>query len=321
MSTPKQPTSRSANQTKALHPNNLHNRPYDFSALVATHPPLARFVARNQHQQLGIDFANPEAVKTLNAALLQHHYHINHWNIPEGALCPPVPGRADYIHYMAQLLNVAAPTIIPAPESPFTMLDIGTGSSGIYPLLATQLYGWRCVASDINRQSLDNVANIIAANPALTSRIALRQQHDKHQFFAGIIQPGEHYDLNVCNPPFHTSEAEALKGSLRKIKNLARNRSGTDKQMSAQAGTLNFGGQAAELWCNGGERLFLKKLIKESHTFAHQCRWFSSLVSKSENVPPLTKQLRKLGASQIKEIPMSQGNKITRVLAWSFTEQ
>ncbi|WP_339899412.1 23S rRNA (adenine(1618)-N(6))-methyltransferase RlmF [uncultured Gilvimarinus sp.] len=309
------------NQTKELHPNNLHNRPYDFTALIAAHPALARFVARNQHQQLTIDFADPEAVKTLNAALLEHHYHIKDWHIPDGALCPPVPGRADYIHYMAQLLNLAASTATPAPASPVTMLDIGTGSSGIYPLLATQLYGWHCVASDINQQSLDNVANIIAANPALKPRIELRHQHDKHQFFAGIIQPGEHYDLSVCNPPFHTSEAEALKGSLRKLKNLARNRSAADEQSSTGATTLNFGGQAAELWCNGGERLFLKKLIKESHTFAEQCRWFSSLVSKSENVPPLTKQLRKLGASQINEIPMTQGKKITRVLAWSFTEQ
>ena len=85
---------------------------------------------------------------------------------------------------------------------------------------------------------------------------------------------------------------------------------------TAQA--LNFGGLDAELWCNGGERLFLKKMIKESQLFADQCRWFTSLVSKIDNIQPSKKLLRKLGATDIREIDMAQGHKITRVLAWTF---
>ena len=318
MSTPRPPTSHraSGDQTKALHPNNLHNRPYDFIALSKAYPALARFVTNNQHGNPSVDFSDPQAVKHLNAALLRHHYHIQQWDIPDGALCPPVPGRVDYIHYMAGLLEGGA-SATRARTDNIALLDIGTGASGIYPLLASQIYGWRCVACDINPRSLDNVATIIAANPALKPLISLRHQADKNQFFAGIIQPGEHYDVSVCNPPFHASAEEALKGSVRKLDNLARSRG----EQTSTTATLNFGGQAAELWCKGGERLFLKKLIKESHTFAGQCRWFSSLVSKSENVKPLTKQLHKLGAKQVKEIPMMQGKKITRILAWSFTEQ
>ncbi|WP_049721243.1 23S rRNA (adenine(1618)-N(6))-methyltransferase RlmF [Gilvimarinus polysaccharolyticus] len=317
MSTPRPPTHANRQHAKSLHRRNLHNQPYDFAALINSHPALAPYVAANQHGNPAINFADAAAVKALNAALLKHHYHIQDWDIPAAALCPPIPGRADYLHYLAELLNVAPPTSVPATESSdITLLDIGTGASGIYPLLASQLYGWTCVATDINTQSLDNVAAILEHNPTLKRRIALRPQSDKNCIFANIILAGEFYDLSVCNPPFHASAEEALKSSLRKQENLARNRG---EQTSNPSG-LNFGGQAAELWCKGGERLFLKKMAKESQTFAHQCRWFSSLVSKSDNIKPLIKLLRKLGALEIKEIPMTQGNKITRVLAWRFIE-
>lgn len=300
-----------------LHPRNLHQQGYDFPALIKSYPLLSSYVKPNAYGNLSIDFANPLAVKTLNAALLKHHYAIADWDIPEGALCPPIPGRADYIHTVAELLGVAAPSdSSPKPQSKIRLLDIGTGANGIYPLLACQLYGWQCVGSDINTQSLNNVAKIIAANPALNTRFTLRHQQDKHAMFNGIIQPDEYFDVSVCNPPFHASEEEALKASQLKLSNLARNRG--EKKTTNQAATLNFGGLEAELWCKGGEQLFLKKLIKESRVFSEQCHWFTSLVSKSDNVKPSIKLIKKLGATDSREIEMKQGNKISRILAWTF---
>nr|WP_265937503.1 RlmF-related methyltransferase [Marinobacter orientalis] len=206
---------------KDLHPRNLHNQGYDFPALVKSHPALAPHVKPNAHGELSIDFADPLAVKTLNAALLNRYYNIVDWDIPEGALCPPIPGRADYIHYMADLLVGAGPGL----EQPgIKLLDIGTGANGIYPLLASQIYGWQCVGSDINTQSLENVAAIIANNPTLEDRVTLRTQDDKNHMFEGIIQAGEFFDVSVCNPPFHASPDEALKGSRLKLNNLARSR-------------------------------------------------------------------------------------------------
>ena len=82
--------------------------------------------------------------------------------------------------------------------------------------------------------------------------------------------------------------------------------------------SLNFGGLESELWCKGGEALFLKKMIKESKQFATQVGWFTSLVSKGDNVKPLMKLINKSGAVEAREIEMVQGNKITRVLAWRF---
>jgi len=269
-------------------------------------------VKPNARGDLSIDFADPLAVKALNAALLNRYYNIADWDIPEGALCPPIPGRADYIHYMADLLELRPGF----EQSGIKLLDIGTGANGIYPLLACQIYGWQCVGSDINSQSLENVATIIANNPTLKERFTLRRQHDKNHMFEGIIQAGEFFDVSVCNPPFHASLDEALKGSQLKRNNLARSRG--EQKAKTQSPALNFGGLGAELWCKGGEQLFLKKLIKESQVYSTQCRWFTSLVSKADNVKPAKKLIRKLGAVDVREIEMKQGNKITRVLAWTF---
>ena len=293
---------------KGLHPKNLHNQGYDFPALVNSYPALSPYVKPNAHGELSINFADPLAVKMLNAALLKRYYNIAGWDIPEGALCPPIPGRADYIHYIADLLGHERHNI--------KLLDIGTGANGIYPLLACQIYGWQCVGSDINPQSLDNIAAIITNNPSLKDRLTLRTQGDKNHIFKGIIQAGEFFNVSVCNPPFHASLDEALKGSQRKLNNLARSRG--EQKAAPQSHTLNFGGMGAELWCKGGEQLFLKKLIRESQIYSTQCRWFSSLVSKMDNVKPAKKLIRKLGAIDIREIEMKQGNKITRILAWTF---
>lgn len=295
---------------KGLHPKNLHKRGYDFAALSLTSPHLTSYLRVNAHQNVSIDFADPAAVKALNSALLQHHYGIAGWDIPKGFLCPPIPGRVDYLHYVADLLAVRA-----QQDTPVRLLDIGTGANGVYALLAIKVYGWQCTASDIDPLAIENVAHVAQANPEVLASLDLRLQTDRSHIFEGIIRAGEHYDVSVCNPPFHASQEEAMKGSQRKLDQLA----GAGRADALQGPPrLNFGGQKAELWCNGGEIRFLRKMLKESKTFASQCRWFTTLVSKSENLRPSMKLLRKLEAVEVREIEMKQGNKITRILAWRF---
>ncbi|PQJ28553.1 23S rRNA (adenine(1618)-N(6))-methyltransferase RlmF [Rubritalea profundi] len=299
-----------------LHPRNLHNEGYDLPGLIVSHPALGGYLETTKHGGESINFANPAAVKALNAVLLKHHYGIMGWDVPEGFLCPPIPGRVDYIHYIADLLrDCGLGGKSRSGGSPVKLLDIGTGANGIYSLLAIQVNGWHCVASDIDPLSLDNVAAIVRRNPSLEAFLELRLQGDKGHIFGGIIQEGERFDVSVCNPPFHASLEEALKGSRKKLANLANNRKESPTKGET---TLNFGGQKAELWCAGGEIRFLKRMMKESKIFAQQCRWFTTLVSKSENLKPSIKLLRKLDATEIKEIEMKQGNKITRILAWTF---
>lgn len=293
-----------------LHPRNRHQGRYDFAALCAVEPRLKAFVIRNPYGKESIDFANPAAVRIFNAALLKQLYGIQYWQLPEGYLCPPVPGRADYIHGLADLLARDNQHSIPQ-GSAFTVLDIGTGASCIYPLLGHHDYGWRFIGSDIDQHALACAAEILSAN-ALDGVIELRLQTDKTAFFKGIVRNHERILCTLCNPPFHSSAAEATRGSARKWRNLGK------QDPTRKLPTLNFGGQSNELWCKGGELSFVRNMIRESKSYAKQVMWFTSLVSKSAHIRLLQRTLKQVGAVDVQVVDMAQGQKQSRFLAWTF---
>lgn len=284
-----------------LHNNNPHKGKYDFRILVDNLPELKLFIVKNPAGEDTIDFSNNQSVVTLNKALIKTYYNVTDWNIPEGFLCPPIPGRADYIHYIADLI---------LKKKNINVLDIGTGANCIYPIIGSQTYGWNYTASDIDPKSIENAQKIINSNENLKNKIKLKLQNNKNHIFIGIIEKKDRFDLTMCNPPFHSSLEEALNANKRKVDNLNK------KNKTIKKG-LNFGGQKAELWCPGGEKLFLKKMAKESAIFANQVNYFTSLVSNKENLKPTIKILEKLGA-KCKILEMTQGQKISRVLAWTF---
>ena len=164
-----------ASPVARLHPRNRHQGRYDFPALVASSPELAAFVARNAHGDESIDFADPVAVKALNRALLKQVYGIGNWDIPPGYLCPPIPGRADYLHCLADLLATDNGGEIPR-GSVVRALDIGVGANCVYPLIGHAEYGWRFVGTDVDRGALTCAQAIIDANPGLAQAITLRRQ-------------------------------------------------------------------------------------------------------------------------------------------------
>jgi len=297
-----------------LHPRNPHSGRYDLAALSKTTPALSSFLKKNPKGDNTIDFADPVAVKTLNAALLKQHYQIGFWDIPKDYLCPPIPGRADYIHYLADLLASSNNGNIPEGKQVHG-LDIGTGANLIYPLLATKSYGWKMTGSEIEPSSLASANAILKAN-RLEKSIQLVKQDNKNQILKGVIKGSDQYHFTLCNPPFHSSAKEAAQGSNRKLNNLKKGSENTSNISKKPA--LNFGGQHNELWCKGGERAFIKQMIKESADYKTQCLWFTSLVAKKDNLPAIKQALKKSGAVFFKEIKMAQGNKISRFIAWTF---
>jgi 23S rRNA (adenine1618-N6)-methyltransferase len=294
-----------------LHPRNLHQGRYDLETLSETLPQLKEFLLINSYGNLTLDFANPHAVKSLNQALLKHFYQVEFWDIPEGFLCPPIPGRADYIHYLADLLSQSNGGKSPKGAK-IKVLDIGTGANLIYPILGNAIYDWRFVGSELNPKAIVSAQEIINYNPAFLDKTELRRQSDSSKIFSNIVQPEDFFDLTMCNPPFHESSQAAQEGSQRKVKNL------TGKVVTKAE--LNFGGQAAELWTEGGELAFIRKMISESLTFKNQVYWFTTLVSKSENLKPIQVLLKKVGVTDFKVVKMVQGNKQSRFVAWTFLQ-
>lgn len=299
-----------------LHPRNKHRERYDFKLLIKACPELARFVSQNAYNDESINFFDPEAVKTLNKALLKHYYGINNWEIPANYLCPPIPGRADYIHHIADLLY-SKPQGRKISGDKITCLDIGVGANCVYPIIGCKEYGWSFIGSDIDPLALKSAEKIIESNSFLKGQIELRLQHNPKNVFQGIIKKDEFIDLSICNPPFHSSQAEAQSGSTRKLKNLKQGKIAPARSLGGKP-VLNFGGKNNELWCEGGEERFVKDMILESKQFSQSCFWFSTLISKQANLNSTYYALEKAEALEVKTIQMGQGNKISRIVAWTF---
>lgn len=297
---------------KTLHERNFHNDRYDFKALIQSEPSLNEFVKPNKYGDLSIDFANPQAVIALNKALLSFFYGIKNWSIPSDYLCPPIPGRSDYIHHIADLLAASNGGKIPKGSN-IKGLDVGIGANCIYPIVGVSVYGWSFTGSDIDEVALKSAQNIIDSNESLKENITVKLQTNSKNIFKNIISKEDKFHFTLCNPPFHKSQKDAIAGNTRKIQNLT-------KQVVSKA-ALNFGGKNNELWCEGGEVAFIKKMIKESKEFSQNCLWFTTLVSRKENLDFIYDALEDIDVLEYKTINMAHGQKISRVLAWTFLTQ
>ena len=180
----------------------------------------------------------------------------------------------------------------------------------MYPLIGNREYGWQFVGADIDALAIENAAQIVKAND-LNNAIELRLQTNPANFFKGMIKADEHFDITLCNPPFHASANEAAAAAQRKKSGL---RSHQDKT------TLNFGGQTHELIYAGGEEDFVCNMVHESKAFAEQVGWFSSLISKEATLPAVYQALRDIGAVNVQTIPMTQGQKKSRLVAWAYAK-
>lgn len=302
-----------ASSPAGLHALNPHRDRYDLGRLVAASAELGRHVRPHPVAGDTVDFTDPAAVLALNRALLRAYHGVSWWELPPGALCPPVPGRADYLCQVKELLEETDGGAAAGADA--LILDIGTGASCIYPILGASLFGWRFVATDAEEASVRWAERVVAENPALAERVVCRWQTDTRKIFAGVVREGERFAASVCNPPFHASREEAEAGTRRKLRNL-----GPKAGRKAPDGSpvLNFGGRGNELWCEGGEAGFVRRMIRESAERPGLCEWFTTLVSKSGRLPELEDELAKVGAKETRVLGMRHGEKFSRVLAWRF---
>jgi len=295
-----------------LHPRNKHRERYDFNQLTVTCPELGKYVKLNPYGDESIDFANPKAVKWLNKALLKQYYGVDYWDIPTGYLCPPIPGRADYIHLAADLLAGSNHGKIPTGFR-IKCMDIGTGASCVFPIIGNKEYGWSFIGSESDPVAIESASKIVNYNANLKRNIILRFQENTKDIFHGIMERTEPIDITICNPPFHASLEEAQEGTLRKLSSL------NHKKITTP--TLNFGGQTTELWCEGGEERFVRDMIRQSKQFGSNCFWFTTQISKQSHLESVYEALKNAGAVEVKTIPMGQGTKVSRIVAWTFLKK
>jgi len=290
-----------------MHLQNPYCIRYDLNRLVKHYPLLQKHIVLNPSGEETIDFLSSTAVYSLNKAMLLADFNLKDYDLPMGYLIPPVPGRLDYLLHMQDFI---LEKLNSSEDTQLRGLDIGAGANGIYCILGAQHFNWEMVGIESNLNAIAIANTNIQKTKELQDKVKILHQKNKSFLFKNIIKADEKFDFLVCNPPFHNSKEEAVKGTLRKLNNLG------DKTKKKKF-SLNFEGQANELWCNGGEILFIKRLIKESAGFKDQIKIFSSLVAKKTSLPTIEKQLNKVKADY-HIVPMALGNKKGRYVIWWF---
>ena len=73
--------------------------------------------------------------------------------LPSDRLCPPVPGRLAYIDWLKTLIDSNTDK---TSNNDVHILDIGVGTSCIYPLLGSAKYKWKFTGNIYYRELTDN---------------------------------------------------------------------------------------------------------------------------------------------------------------------
>jgi 23S rRNA (adenine1618-N6)-methyltransferase len=273
----------------SFHPRNIHSLPYDFDNLVKANPDLVIYIIEKENGEKSINFKKAKQIKALSKALIKKDYQIDAWDFPDIFQCPPIPTRADYIHHLADLLaDLHKEKEIPKGNQ-ITVLNVGSGASCIFPLLAHRSYDWHVIASEADEKAFTSAGQILDNNPKLKKDIEMRHQANSENFFKGICKDDESYELCICHPPFNDS-----------IKN---------PEISVKNPDLSY---------PGGELNFISKMIQESKEFQYRFLYFTTMVAKKDHLKKLTSLLKKEGAKHQQIIEIGTGNKVSRILVWSF---
>lgn len=303
-----------------MHPRNPYStRRVDFANLALRHASLVPYLVPSKGGafEATLNWADPRATVELTKALLWEDFGL-HWDLPKGRLCPTLPSRLNYILSVQDLLGGAPEKGPGAPggrRPDVCGLDIGTGASCIYPLLAYKACGWRMVATDVDDVALVSARNLVERN-ALAEVVDIRDAKSLRRpggrvpaLLSGMVDADDLFDFCMCNPPFFSSSVEAA--------------ADPHPFVTRDAST-------AELVTEGGEVAFVSQLIRESALVSTQVRWFTVLLGRRASVEPLVRMLHhavvpptgaeKLTATAVRTRAIAQGQGARWLLAWSFAD-
>jgi 23S rRNA (adenine1618-N6)-methyltransferase len=299
-----------------MHPRNFFAAANpDFAALAATHPRLLPYLVETKDGRRTIDFASWDATVELNRALLDTFYGVKHWDVPRGHLCPPAANRANYVHWIEDLLELSRPASASASAAgPAVVgLDVGVGASCVYPLIGASLNGWRFVGIDVtdvavasaraNAEANVAIRHLIEIRDARTFSLRRRDSARDGSVILPAIEEDERFAFCMCNPPFFDLD-----------------RSASERRRPNRAS--DFGGSDAETACPGGERAFTARIFEDSLLLRDRVHWYTTMCGKKETVKHLRRALasREARVAAVRTTVFRQGKTARWGVAWSFAE-
>ncbi|KAL2405878.1 Psilocybin synthase [Exophiala dermatitidis] len=305
-------------------PDNIYENDVDFTTLALQYPQFAKKLKPNGQ----LDFSDPESVRQLTKSLLHRDFDLT-IDLPEDRLCPPVPNRFNYILFIQRLLDDTSPDWHEGydPNRTVIGLDIGTGSSAIYPLLACrQRPAWRFLATEIDEKNRTYALQNITAND-FQSRIKLVNTDPTGQTLLPveeIVRMGiERIDIVMTNPPFYPSSSSLLESAHKK----------------SRPPNSSCTGAPIEMITPGGEVAFVSRLIDESYSLSLskarrgtltsvprlRIQWFSSMLGKLSSVSEIVEALKSRDCTNFAVTEFVQGSQAQKkaktrrwCVAWSW---
>ncbi|KAG5884627.1 hypothetical protein JTB14_023821 [Gonioctena quinquepunctata] len=283
---------------KYMHPRNIYKSPPDFKQLALDYPEFRGFVKQDISGKVSVDFKDLKSLRALSCTLLKKDFGLK-VSIPLNKLIPTIPLRLNYILWLEDLLSLTgkAENIIG--------IDIGTGASCIYPLLAAKKNKWSMVATEVDGDSISCARQNIEAN-ALQNLIKIVKV-EKDTLLHGV-ESDEQYDFCMCNPPFFASTQELHPGF-------------NSRSLCRPKPKNSFCASVNEVVVKGGEMDFISKLINESKELGKRVQIYTTMMGHKRTLPQLKKLLREAQVTSFKDTEFCQGNTTRWGLAWTYCEQ
>jgi 23S rRNA (adenine1618-N6)-methyltransferase len=181
-------------------------------------------------------------------------------------------------------------------------IDIGVGSSCIYPLLGcASRPTWHFYGTEVDDTNyIHAVYNV--TNNDLDSRIHLTKTLPEGPLLPLHQMAIKKADFTMCNPPFFGSRAE-MKASL-------------DKNIKPSAVCT---GADVEMIVEGGEVKYVLKMVEESKVLGERVQWYTSQLGKLSTVPIIIEKLKELQCVNW-AMGVLNPNEVTRrwVIGWSW---
>ncbi|KAJ6395722.1 hypothetical protein OIU77_020891 [Salix suchowensis] len=343
---PSKKNKRKRPERPTIHPKNKYSdNPPDFSLLASLYPSLKPFVLYSRDGRPRIDWTDFNSTRELTRVLLLHDHGLNWW-IPDGQLCPTVPNRSNYIHWVEDLLSS---DIIPKNSNNGDIVrgfDIGTGANCIYPLLGASLLGWNFVGSDVTDVALEWAEKNVKGNQQISELIEIRKVTDcqgaisiqdsncgesvncenKMDGNVTVVEEVELLPSSSFDPPLDMNKKYSgpplLLGVVRDGEKFDFCMCNPPFFETMEEAGLNpktsCGGTPEEMVCPGGEKAFITRIIEDSVVLKESFRWFTSMVGRKVNLKFLTSKLREVGVTIVKTTEFVQGQTCRWGLAWSF---
>ncbi|XP_075511289.1 uncharacterized protein LOC142547093 isoform X1 [Primulina tabacum] len=332
---------KSGGETRGSHPRNKYSdNPPDFCSLASLYPSFQPYVFYSREGKPKIDWTDFNATRELTRVLLLHDHGLDWW-IPDGQLCPTVPNRSNYIHWIEDLLasNLVSGTRVDGRVNGF---DIGTGANCIYPLLGASLLGWKFVGSDVTDVAIEWANRNVMNNPHITELIEIRRVECEDDIFDVEELQTKKQHSGECDLNSHDEKALEIVPAPSSVVGKKKGYCGSHVLLGVVKDGENFdfcmcnppffetmeeaglnpntacGGTSEEMVCIGGERAFISHIIGDSVQLKHRFRWFTSMVGRKSNLSMLVAELWDNGVTVVKTTEFVQGKTSRWGLAWSF---